>query len=110
MKAVFIELPPFERYRKALMTDDEYFVLQNELLANPEKGDLIQGSGGVRKIRISDEKRNKGKRGGARVIYYWFSRQCHFLMITAYSKKQKDDLAPEEIKAISQLIKHIKEE
>ncbi|VEI48169.1 toxin HigB-2 [Actinobacillus equuli] len=70
MKLVFVELPPFERYRQKHLSDEEYRHFQNELLENPNKGDLIQGTNGLRKIRIADMQRNKGKRGGARVIYY----------------------------------------
>lgn len=67
MKLTFIELPPFERYRKEYLSDDEYRTFQNELLENPRKGDVIQGTNGLRKIRISLAQR--GKRGGARAVY-----------------------------------------
>ncbi|HGP7166048.1 TPA: hypothetical protein ACLRIW_001587 [Neisseria meningitidis] len=71
MKAVFVELPPFERFRADYFSSEEYRAFQNELMANPEKGDVIQGTRGLRKIRVADSKRGKGKRGGSRVIYYW---------------------------------------
>ena len=69
MNLTFIELTPFAKYRAEFMDDEEYRVFQNELLENPEKGDVIKGLNGLRKIRIADSTRNKGKRGGARAIY-----------------------------------------
>ena len=71
MKAIFIELPPFERHRRDYLTDENFRDLQNALMENPETGDVIEGTGGLRKIRHADPKRGKGKRGGLRVIYYW---------------------------------------
>ena len=68
MKAVFVESSIFEKHRSDYMSDDEYSAFQRELLSEPVKGDVIQGTGGLRKIRVSA----KGKRGGARVIYYYF--------------------------------------
>ena len=70
MKAIFIELPPFERHRHDYLTDENFRDLQNALMENPEAGDVIEGTGSLRKIRHADQKRGKGKRGGLRVIYY----------------------------------------
>lgn len=70
MQAIFVELPPFERVRQDYMGDDAYHQLQLELLANPDAGDVIEGTGGLRKLRRPDPRRGKGKRGGLRVIYY----------------------------------------
>lgn len=69
MKAMFVELPPFERTRKDYMDDEAYRLLQLELLDNPKAGDVIEGTGGLRKLRQADPRRGKGKRGGLRVIY-----------------------------------------
>lgn len=96
MKAVFVELPPFERFRADYFSSEEYRAFQNELIANPEKGDVIQGTGGLRKIRVADSKRGKGKRGGSRVIYYWAVSRAVFLLFTVYGKNVKDDLSPSE--------------
>lgn len=68
MKARFIELPAFQRLRDNYFDDDSFKRLQNELMKNPEAGDIIQGTVGLRKIRYADERRGKGKRGGLRVI------------------------------------------
>lgn len=71
MKAIFKELPPFERFRKDYLDDDGFRALQVEMLKNPEAGDVIKDTGGLRKLRFSDHRRGKGKRGGLRVIYYF---------------------------------------
>jgi hypothetical protein len=64
VKAVFVELPPFERYRADYLDDDAFLRLQQLLMLNPAAGALIPGTGGLRKLRYSDERRGKGKRGG----------------------------------------------
>ena len=63
MKATFVELPLFERIRKDYLDDDTYSHLQQELMSNPEAGDMIEGTGGLRKLRQPDPRRGKGKRG-----------------------------------------------
>lgn len=92
MEALFVELPPFERHRAEYFTDDEFRVFQQMLLKNPLCGDVIQHTGGLRKVRFGDARRHKGKRGGIRVIYYWYLEKSHFLLFTLYDKDQKDDL------------------
>ena len=59
MKAIFIELPPFERHRQDYLTDENFRDLQNALMENPETGDVIEGTGGLRKLRHADPKRGK---------------------------------------------------
>lgn len=86
MKALFIELPPFERYRQDYLTDDEYQNLQNFLLLTPKAGNVIAGTGGLRKLRFGDPKRGKGNRGGLRVIYYWYEMKLHFWLFTFMTK------------------------
>ena len=108
MKLAFVELPFFEKYRAEYLSDDEYRALQNELLDNPEKGDLIQGSNGLRKIWVANSKRNKGKRGGARAIYYHYINNQTIYFFTIYGKEIKDDLKPEELKVLVQLANSIK--
>lgn len=110
MELTFIELSFFEKYRADYLTDEEYRALQNELLDNPTKGDLIQGTNGLRKIRIADSKRNKGKRGGARAIYYYFSSQSLIYFFTIYGKDTKDDLSQAEKATLANLVKIIKGE
>lgn len=62
MKALFKELPPFERARTDYLDDNGFRSLQNLLLANPQAGAVIEGTGGLRKLRYSDSRRGKGKR------------------------------------------------
>lgn len=78
MKAVFVELPAFSRYRPDYLDDDRFRGLQIAMLKNPEAGDVIEGTGGLRKLRHGDVRRGKGKRGGLRVIYYWWDGGHNF--------------------------------
>jgi hypothetical protein len=78
VKAVFVELPPFERHRAEYLDDDCFRKLQGLLMLNPKAGDAIPGTGGLRKLRFADERRGKGKRGGLRVIYYWWDTGAQF--------------------------------
>ena len=66
---IFIETTIFTKLLPKYLTDDEYRVFQWYLLLNPEAGDFVRGSGGVRKVRWAPE--GKGKRGGIRIMYYW---------------------------------------
>ncbi|MDO8789797.1 MAG: hypothetical protein Q7J42_17110 [Sulfuritalea sp.] len=65
----FIETPTFTRLITSLLSDDEFRELQNEIVEDPERGDLIKGGGGIRKLRYGLQ--GRGKSGGIRVIYYW---------------------------------------
>ncbi len=104
--ATFVELPPFERWRQNYLTDEDYRALQNLLLVNPEAGDLIQGSGGLRKVRFEDKRRGKGKRGGLRIIYYFWDGGQEFWMFTLYSKGEMVDLSAAERKAFKALLQN----
>ena len=68
----FIEAPAFTRYVAQYLDDDEYRLLQNRLAINPDLGDVMPGTGGFRKLRWADPRRGKGRRGGLRIIYYYF--------------------------------------
>jgi hypothetical protein len=70
MKAIFVELPAFERRRADYLDDDAFLALQNLLMKNPTAGDVIPDAGGLRKVRFGDARRGKGKRSGLRVLYY----------------------------------------
>lgn len=76
-----------------------------QLAANPQRGVLIKGGGGIRKVRVAIGSR--GKRGGARVIYYWAARRDLILLLYAYAKNVAADLTP---KQVSQLARVVKEE
>lgn len=105
MKAVFLELPPFERYRAQYLDDEAFRTFQAGLLRNPEAGDVIPGAGGLRKVRFVDERRQKGKRGGIRVIYYWWLEGAQFWLFTLYGKGVQDDLDEAQKKVLRRLLK-----
>ena len=105
MQATFVELPPFERTRKDYMNDEAYRLLQLELMDNPAAGAVIEGTGGLRKLRQADPRRGKGKRGGLRVIYYWWSGHAQFWLFTVYDKDQADDLTHTQRSVLKQLLK-----
>lgn len=105
MKATFIELPPFERHRQSYLNDENFRGLQKELMENPEAGDVIEGTGGLRKVRHSDEKRGKGKRGGLRVIYFWWLSGRQFWLFTLYNKNEMDDLTAAQRKILKEFLK-----
>jgi mRNA-degrading endonuclease RelE of RelBE toxin-antitoxin system len=109
MKAVFVELPAFARHRADYLDDPAFARLQVELMKNPEAGDLIRDSGGLRKLRFADARRGKGKRGGLRVIYYWWDAGSQFWLFTVYDKDQADDLSPEQRRALKALIRNERE-
>jgi hypothetical protein len=100
-----IETSTFTRQITPLLSDDEYREFQFRIAANPELGDLIVGGGGIRKVRVGVGTR--GKRGGARVIYYWAMRRDSILLLYAYAKNRASDLTP---KQVSQVAKAVKEE
>lgn len=104
MKALFVELPPFERHRQAYLNDDAFSDFQKMLMKNPTAGDVIEGTGGLRKVRFADAKRGKGKRGGLRVIYYWWISGFQFWLFTVYDKNEADDLSPKERKALKAML------
>jgi hypothetical protein len=83
--------------------DADYAALQLRLTENPELGKVIKGSGGLRKIRLPDPKRGKGKRGGARVIYLHVPEANCVCMIDACGKDEKEDLSPADRQVLAQL-------
>jgi hypothetical protein len=98
---IFIELPLFQKH--IAFTDEELRAVQAVLFDNPEAGDLIQGSGGLRKLRAAVG--GRGKRGGARVIYYWRVSASVCYLLLAYPKNVLDDLTPDQIKALARVVK-----
>ena len=103
MTREFVMFPEFDKQWESLgFTDDDLQVLQKELSAEPLKGDLISGTGGLRKLRFAFE--NRGKSGSARVCYIDFAEVERLYLITAYSKKEKDNLSKAERNEIKKLI------
>lgn len=96
----FIEAPAFTRYVSNYLNDDEYRRLQNELAVKPEVGAVMPGTGGSRKLRWADPKRGKGRRGGLRVIYFYFASDQQVWLVTLYGKNEASDLSPKEKKEL----------
>jgi hypothetical protein len=103
---VFIELTPFIAFRTGQWSDEDLRSLQNFLLATPDAGDVIPGGSGLRKLRWSAE--GRGKRGGARVIYYRHVPKERIYLIYGYVKSVQADLTRDQIKTLAQLMKDIK--
>ncbi len=80
------------------MADEEYAELQMALVANPQAGNLIPGGGGLRKIRW--KMKGRGKRGGARIIYYFAVKNDLILLLDIYAKNEKSDLTKDELKML----------
>lgn len=101
---VFIETPIFTKRLKELLSDDLYADFQRKLAEHPEMGDLIEGTGGLRKVRVPVA--GRGKRGGARVIYYHFTSASQIAMLTIYAKNEQDDLSPAQREILRRIIEH----
>lgn len=100
----FLEAPVFTRYVSGYLKDDEYRELQNRLATAPEHGAVIPRTGGFRKLRWADPRRGKGRRGGLRVIYYYFPGERQIWLITLYDKDEASDLTPKERQALKSAI------
>ena len=103
---LFIETSEFTKHLGSHLDDDSYATLQMFLSSYPDAGDIIRGSGGIRKIRW--RAKGRGKRGGSRVIYYWHVAEDHIYLLTLYGKGVKDDLTPAERAAWRKVVEEIK--
>jgi hypothetical protein len=102
---VFVELTPFVAFREEYWTDEDLQKMQSFLLVAPDTGDLIRGGAGLRKLRWSAQ--GRGKRGGARVIYYWYVPNHYIYLIYGYVKSRNEDLSAQQIKVLRELMKDI---
>jgi hypothetical protein len=100
---IFLETPIFTRQIKELVDDEQYRELQEQLVVRPTAGDLIPRSGGLRKVRIAAS--GRGKRGGARVIYYWVTAKSQIYMLLAYAKNEQENLTEVQLKTLRNLIR-----
>ena len=103
----FVETPTFTRRLQALLDDEAYRELQEELRRNPERGAVMRGTGGARKIRWAPE--GKGKSGGVRVVYYYSPAPgiCHMLFV--FGKNEQDNLTDQQRSTLRDYIqKHLK--
>lgn len=101
---VFIETTLFTKLIYEHLSEEEYTGLQNYLFNHPQAGDVIPGSGGVRKLRWAGDER--GKRGGIRIIYYLKLTESEIWLITLYAKKNASTIAPHILKKIAEELKH----
>ena len=102
-----VETPDFLAAARKLMDEEDRASLVLYLAHNPEVGDLVQGTGGVRKLRWRLE--GRGKRGGARVIYYFHSERLPLFALDVYAKNEKTDLTRNEVARLRGLVKMIPE-
>jgi mRNA-degrading endonuclease RelE of RelBE toxin-antitoxin system len=100
---IFIETPIFTEDLLNLLSDEEYAELQKYLANNPLAGDVIQSTGGLRKVRWAAG--GKGKRGGVRIIYYHVTPDSQIRLLLIYKKGIQDDLTTEQKK----ILRHINE-
>ncbi len=101
----FIETSVFTKALNALLTDDEYRLLQNTLWRDPLVGDVVRGGGGIRKMRFAIE--GRGKSGGVRVIYYAMPVDAEIYLLLIYPKSKKDSLSAEETAILRALVKEL---
>ena len=94
-----IETPTFQKQADALWTEDERLDFVAWIAANPLAGDVIPGAEGARKVRWSAK--SKGKRGGARVVYFNLSEQGVVYLVAIYEKSERENITPHEIKKVT---------
>lgn len=96
----FIESSAFSRELANYLDDDEYGDLQQYLINTPDAGDVIRGSGGVRKLRW--QRRGMGRRGGVRIIYYVMRQRDEIWLLTLYAKSVHDNIPAHILKALKE--------
>jgi hypothetical protein len=96
-----VELPEFIKRSSVLLTESEKHGVINYLAAHPQSGDIMQGTGGVRKFRWAIG--NKGKSGGVRIIYFFHNHKIPIFLITVFAKKEKSNLSKNELNALAKI-------
>jgi len=99
----FVETSVFTRRVLEMLPDDEYRLLQQALLQRPGQGSLIEGTGGIRKMRWGEE--GSGKRGALRVIYFWHMKREMLLMLFLYRKSEQKDLNAQQKRALARAVR-----
>lgn len=110
MKALFVESKDFTEWISEFLSDDDLLLLQQLLMEKPDIGRVIPGCGGLRKIRIPNPSRSKGKRGGIRIIYLHVPSVKRFYLLDVYDKDEQDDLSAQERKVLADLARALKKE
>jgi hypothetical protein len=100
----FIESPAFKRVRTVYLDDHEYADLQQFMMRNPEAGNIVRGSGGVRKLRW--RRQGGGKRGGLRVIYFVCYQPNEFWMLALYAKARQENVPAHILKQLKEAFRH----
>lgn len=95
---VFVETPVFTRRVQQYLDDESYAEMQALLAARPDAGRLIRGTGGMRKLRWAGS--GRGKRGGLRVIYYWWVGRDRISLLLVYPKSEQDDLTAAQVRQL----------
>ena len=98
-----VETPVFTKRIAEVLSDDEYRELQWALVINPEAGEVIPATEGLWKLRWSVP--GKGKRGGLRIIYYWYLRDERIFMLFPYKKSERADLTKVQLKILREYVK-----
>jgi len=101
---IFIEASIFTKLISKYLSDDEYRAFQWYLMTYPDAGDIVRGSGGVRKIRW--KQKGRGKRGGVRIIYFWKKESDEIWLLTIYSKSKKTTIPSHILKNIAEEIEN----
>jgi hypothetical protein len=99
---VIVETSIFSKFIQELMSDDQYKELQEALVVRPGMGDLIKGSGGLRKARWN--LKGTGKSGGVRAVYYWLTDDDHIRMRYVYPKGKQENLTQNQIKQLKAIV------
>lgn len=102
MNIVFIETESFSKELPRYMRDEEFSAFQQFLGKNPDVGNIIPRSGGLRKIRWLGK--SKGKRGGLRIIYYYHLASGEIMLMTIYAKNEVEDITVEQLRILRQEI------
>ena len=99
----FVETPIFTKELRGILSDDEYRSVQAAIMLRPEQGDIIRGTGGIRKLRWSGK--GHGKSGGLRLIYYWDKKSETIYMLYVYAKSKQEDLTAEQCRLLGRLVR-----
>jgi hypothetical protein len=108
---VFIESQSFTRRLKQLAGDsasDVLLAIQNDLLQDPERGEVVKGLGGIRKARVANPARGKGTRGGYRCMHLYLARRDHIHLLFLLDKNEQEDLDEKQRKALRQMVAELK--
>lgn len=104
----FIETATFRRQLDRKASLDLLIEIQNDLLKDPLRGDLVSGTGGARKERIADPSESRGKRGSYRYLYLYLEHRGRIYLLHLYAKNEQSDLSPAQKKLIAEAIQIIK--